>query len=409
MLTLAISAEAEDRSKRIRRPGRRVAVRCGGDQMDGICGSPLTGLQCSADPLADQFDADCFSVNQLESPTPAAACETRNQPCEIHEAINRMGTMYRSDVYDNREMLEVILSYWDARYWDLETRWGAHGLDGYVVYSVTRNALKYRHEVQQFPTTVLLLEHLLRDHADRGLPTTADNGERWFHGGEKEWNTWSEDYMSFALGYASADAWFASRRYENPYYDEYRESVAEAVDLAFSISHSKPQTLRFETDLDPALPAGTEYVMIRNHNEYSPVYAMAIIARVWDINTVYRAASLPDRYSCSNVPENLVALYTWLTLKIEPNPSGPGYVFRSDGCERRDGLLSFCDDRPGDPEGSYGDQREPAHYALDMIMPQLCVVDHVEVFGPSCDVVGPGGTRQKPFNYFFNCVFLDVE
>ena len=123
------------------------------------------------------------------------------------------------------------------------------------------------------------------------------------------------------------------------YLDEYREMVTTAVDLAFSISHRKPQTLRFETDADQALPADNKHVMLRNHGEYSPVYAMAIIARVWDINTVYRAAELPDVYTCFNKPENFDALFEWTTLKIEPNSAGGGYVFRSDACERHDGEI----------------------------------------------------------------------
>jgi hypothetical protein len=60
---------------------------------------------------------------------------------------------------------------------------------------------------------------------------------------------------------------------------------------------------------------------------------MAIIARLWDINTVYRAAGLPAVYTCANKPKNLDALYEWMRLKVEPNPTGGGYVFRSNGCK----------------------------------------------------------------------------
>jgi hypothetical protein len=316
-----------------------------------------------------------------------------------------MGAMYAAGRYDSETMVQVLLGYWDASYWDLESSWGAHGLDGYVVYAVVRSALKYHEELRSDPFTVMLLEQMLRDHADRGLPTTIDNGERWFHEGSGEWNTWSEDYLAFALGYAAADAWFASPWHHDEYFGEYRERVSEAVDLTFSISHEDPQTLRYETDADPALPEDRNFVMIRNHGEYSPVYAMAIIARVWDINTVYRAALLPDLYTSSNVPENMIALYSWMVEKIEPNPAGGGYRFRTHACERSDGVLSFCDDRRDDPIGSPGHQREPAHYPLDQIMPQLGVSDRVGYFGPSCEVVGPAGSRQKMFNYYFNCAF----
>jgi hypothetical protein len=338
---------------------------------------------------------------------PAPACGDKNLPCEIHEAINRMGSMFETGSYENRTFLEVTLSYWDGRFWDLDSRWGAHGLDGYVVYAIARTALKFRGELSGHPATVRLFERMLRDHADRGLPTTLDDGDRWFHCGENRWNTWSEDYLAFALGYAAADAWFASPWSASNYFGEYRELVTAALDLAFSVSHSGPQTLRYEFDRDPALPQDVPFVMLRNHNEYSPVYAMAIIARLWDVNAIYRAAGLPDVYTCANKPANLDGLYEWMRLKIEPNPGGGGYVFRSDGCERRDGVMSFCDDRPGDPGNSPGDQREPGHYPLDRIMPEFCITRGVEAFGPGCDLVGPAGTRQKEHNYYFNCVFFE--
>jgi len=403
LVTHSTSLFAQTGASRQRRPLTRQVAGCGGDRLDAVCRTSLGGVACSADPAAPTYDADCFSADYFESPKPAAACEPKSEPCEIHEAINRMGFMFESQIYDNELMSGVILSYWDSAYWDLPDRWGAHGLDGYVVYAVVRNALKFHRELQSHPTTRMALEHLLRDHADRGLPTTIDNGERWFHGGEKTWNTWSEDYMAFALGYSAADAWFASPWFEGTYFDEYRDTVGAAVDLAFSISHSNPQTLRFETDADPALPVDNKHVMIRNHGEYSPVYAMAIIARLWDINTVYQAAKLPAPYTCYNRPENFDALFEWTALKIEPNATGANYVFRSDACERRDGEISVCDDRAGD--GTPGDQREPAHYPLDRIMPNLCITDHLEFFGPSCELTGPAGTTQTSFNFFFNCAF----
>lgn len=401
------AVEAQRRVLQTRQPSRRLVIGCGGDRLDGRCGFSARNVQCSSDPGATDFDADCFSLNSLESPEPDAACAPNTEPCEIHEAIDRMGLMFESGVYDNKVMAGVVLSYWDSAYWDLPDRWGAHGLDGYVVYAVVRNALKFHQEIEAHPTTRAALEQMLRDHADRGLPTTVGNGERWFHGGEARWNSWSEDYMAFALGYAAADAWFASPVFLDSYFDEYREKVGLAVDLAFSISHESPQTLRFETDADPSFPENNEHVMIRNHTEYSPVYAMAIIARLWDINTVYQAASLPAAYTCYNKPENLDALYEWMALKIEPNPEGAGYVFRSDACERRNGKISNCDDRAGD--GTPGHQREPAHYPLDQVMPNLCVTDYVEYFGPSCDFVGPAGIGQRSFNYFFNCAFQSID
>lgn len=393
----------------MRRATRRIGDACGGDTLDGVCAARVSGALCSGDPASPLYDADCFTGELLQSPEPEAACRFKGEQCEIHQAIIRMGSMYESQAYDNDVMLGVILAYWDAKYWHLPDRWGAHGLDGYVVYAVVRCAIRFRQEMEMHPTTRLALEYMLKDHADRGLPTTVDNGERWFHGGMQGWNTWSEDYLAFALGYAAADAWFASPWYEGSYFSQYYDKVNEAVDLTFSISHGAPQTLRFEIDADPLIPADSHQVMIRNHGEYSPVYAMAIIARLWDINNVYLAVSLPARYDCFNKPDNLDALYEWMVQKIEPNPLGPGYVFRSDACERRDGVLSFCDDRPGDPEHSPGDQREPAHYPLDRIMPDFCVTDHLEFFGPSCRLVGPAGIAQKPFNYYFNCVFLSLE
>ena len=406
---LPVTGFAESERPLFRRPTRRAGVACGGDTLNGVCAARVSGAMCSGDPASILYDADCFPGETLQSPEPDAACRLRGEPCEIHQAINRMGSMYESQTYDNDEMLGVILAYWDAKYWDLSDRWGAHGLDGYVVYSIVRCAIKFRQEIEMHPTTRLALEYMLRDHGDRGLPTTVENSERWFHGGETVWNTWSEDYLAFALGYAAADAWFASPWYEGPYFGEYYDKVGEAVDLTFSISHREPQTLRFEIDADPLIPADRHHVMIRNHGEYSPVYAMAIIARFWDINSVYQAVSLPARYDCFNKPDNLDSLYEWMAKKIEPNPVGPGFVFRPDACERRDGVLSFCDDRPGDPEGSPGHQREPGHYPLDRIMPDFCVTGHLEYFGPSCDVVGPAGIAQKTFNYYFNCVFQSVD
>ena len=116
---------------------------------------------CSGDPASILYDADCFPGETLQSPEPDAACRLRGEPCEIHQAINRMGSMYESQTYDNDEMLGVILAYWDAKYWDLSDRWGAHGLDGYVVYSIVRCAIKFRQEIEMHPTTRMALEPFL--------------------------------------------------------------------------------------------------------------------------------------------------------------------------------------------------------------------------------------------------------
>ena len=94
-----------------------------------------------------------------------------------------------------------------------------------------------------------------------------------------------------------------------------------------------------------------------------------------------------------------------MTGKIESNATGGGYVFRGGACERNDGVLSYCDDRPGDPQGTPGFQREPGHYPLAQNLPDLCVDDNLEFFSASCDMEGPAGLTQAPHNYVFNCVF----
>ena len=398
---------AEAGETQLRRPGGRLENDCGGDRIDGICGITLDERQCSGDPADATYDADCFSCSAMESPTPEEVCRPKDEPCEMNEVINSMGALFESQEFDADAMLRVILAYWDSAYWNLPDRWGAHALDGYMVYAIVRNALKYHRELESLPTTKMALECMLRDHANRGLPTEAGNPERWFHGGERNWNSWSEDYMGFALGYAAADAWFASPWSDGEYYDEYYGKVDDAIELAFSISHGQPHTLRSESDVDPLYNDGTEHVMMRNHGEYSPVYAMVLIKHVGDINDLYHAATLPTKFTCSSKPATYDDLYRWVARKIEPNPHGPGYVFRSDACQRRDGVVSYCDDRPDDPPGDYGDQREPGHYPLERILPDLCITEHLEAFDPECDWVGPAGTVQAEHNYFFNCVFPD--
>jgi hypothetical protein len=274
---------------------------------------------------------------------------------------------------------------------------------------MVRTALRFHRELEANPTARRAMECVLRDHAGRGIPTEVDNDQRWFHGGVAAWNSWSEDYMGFALGYAAADAWFASPWSGGTEPNDYSDMVDRAVTLAFSISHDRPQTLRFEEDVDPLDSEPTSHVMLRNHGEYSPVYAMALLKHLGDINDVYRAASLPDRYTCYDKPETVEALYRWVARKIGPNPTGPGYVFRTNACLRRDGVVSYCDDRPDDPPGSYGAQREPGHYPLERVLPTLCITDHLEFFDPECDWVGPAGLVQAEHNYYFNCVYAQGD
>jgi len=397
----AVVAPAQpDSSPAPRRSAGRSAVRCGGDSLDDLC---PTG--CSGSPLDRRYDADCFSCDVFASPSPAPACQSGAATCEVHLGIDQMGAMFESGAYRDDVMREVVLAYWDSAAWDLPDRWGAHGLDGYVVYAVVRTALRFRGELEGHPTTRMALECMLHDHGSRGLPTTADNSERWFHGGVSPWNSWSEDYMGFALGYASADAWFASPWHDGFYGGEYRGKAEAAVELAFSVSDGAPQTLRREVDPDPLGRRDAPSVMLRNHDEYSPVYAMLLLKHVGDVNGVYRAASLPPAFTCSNKPATFDELYAWVRSKIEPNPEGPAYVFRPDGCEREDGELSYCDDRPGDPAGTGGDWREPGHYPLQQSLADLCIDQGLEYFGPPCGHIGPAGIVQADHNYYFNCVF----
>ena len=399
--TWAVSTDAQTApDRRSRRGIARANAVCGGDTLDGVCSD-----SCSGRPWETNYDADCFSCDQFVSPEPKRACRTPGEPCEIHEGISRLGEMVESGAYDDSLMRGVVLAYWDEAAWDLSTHWGASSLDGYVVYAVVRSALEYESEVAQRPTTMMALECALRDHADRGLPTMKNNGERWFHGAPTDWNSWSEDYMGFALGYAAADAWFSSPAAEGDYYDQYYDRVEQAAAMAFSIGDGTLHTLVREVDPDPAAGTSGPSVMMRNHDEYSPVYAMAILKHVADVNNVYRAAALPPRFTCSNKPSTFDALFRWVAGKIEPNPLGAGYVFRSDGCQRQDGELSYCDDRPGDPSGSAGSRREPGHYPLADYLPDLCVAEDLEYFSASCEWVGPAGIEQTSHNYVFNCVF----
>ena len=386
----------DDRQSSIRQRGI-----CGGDQLDGVCSA-----ECSNNSFDARFDADCLSCAQFEAPQPKPACRTPGQPCEIHEGIIRMGSMVESAVYDDSVMRGIVLAYWDGSAWDLTQHWGASALDGYVVYSVVRTAIEFRADIDNHPTTKMAMECMLRDHSSRGIPTTTRNGTRWFHGGNKDWNSWSEDFMGFALGYAAADSWLATTPAAD-YNGEYFDNIEEAVDMAYSVDEEAPLALTLDFDPDPQASSSAPVVMIQNHNEYSPVYATVLLKHVADINNIYRAAGLSPRFTCANKPSTYDDLYGWMVSKIEPTPPGAGYVFRNDACQREDGTMSYCDDRPGDPAGSPGFKREPGHYPLAEYLPDLCVAGDLEFFSASCSAQGPSGIDQAPHNYVFNCVFTE--
>jgi len=409
LLTLAATAwatwaPAQTTSEMRPRPAeRRPVVTCGGDQLDGVCAA-----WCSGNPLERLYDADCFSCDQLTPPEPKRACMTPDEPCEIHEGIARLGMMVASGRYDDRLMRDTVLAYWDASAWDLSVHWGASSLDGFVVYSVVRAALEFEPLLENHPTTRMAMACMLRDHADRGVPTTADNGRRMFHGGATAWNSWSEDYIGFAVGLAAADAWLSAKDDTGEYFDDYYASVGDAIDAAFSVSDGAgPLTLTVTDDPDPDSTVDGPSVMLRNHGEYSPVYATVVLKHLTDVNAIYRAAGLPPYVTCDSKPATFDDLYRWLLGKIEPNPEGAGYVFRSDGCQRSDGQLSYCDDRPGDPPGTAGAWREPGHYPLAASLPELCVAEGIEMFSASCEWVGPAGIEQTPYSWVFNCVFTE--
>ena len=398
------SAAAQGPPGPLHRPvDRRPLPWCNAEALDGVCDA-----SCSGDPFDADFDADCFSCDQLAPPSPKPACAIPGEPCEIHEAINRLGSMVERGTYDDRVMREIVMAYWSSSAWDLSVNWGASALDGYVVYAMARTALEFKGDLDEHPTTRMAIECVLRDHAGRGVPVSASGSERRFHGAGNAWNTWSEDYMGFALGFAAADTWLRTSPTIEPYVDEYFGSVQEAVDRAFSVTESGgPATLTLEHDPDPANPDVGPSLMLRNHSENSPVYAIVIVKHVADINNLYRAAGLPPYFTCDSKPATFDALYHWVLGKIEANPIGAGFVFRSDGCERRDGVLSYCDDRPGDPPHSGGTRREPGHYPLARSLPDLCVAEGLEYFSATCDWLGPAGIRQAPHNYYFNCVFAE--
>ena len=169
---------------------------------------------------------------------------------------------------------------------------------------------------------------MLNDYAGRSVYTT--NTDR-FHGSvTAEWNSLSEDYMGFALGYAAADAWFGPTGqylYEN--------KVRTAVNKAFSVENEpdfgagRPRTLERDLDLDPN--GGINSVMMRNHSSYSPVYATLLIKHVWDIHHIYQIGGYWGFYNQSNIPGNLKKLYNWLVTKIELNNNNAP-VYRDCAC-----------------------------------------------------------------------------
>jgi hypothetical protein len=84
---------------------RRPLPWCDAEALDGVCDA-----SCSGDPFDANFDADCFSCDQVAPPSPKPACATPGEPCEIHEAINRLGSMVELGTYDDRAC-EVVCGH----------------------------------------------------------------------------------------------------------------------------------------------------------------------------------------------------------------------------------------------------------------------------------------------------------
>ena len=337
-------------------------------------------------------------------------CDTLTSPSTgpafgIHQGICFMGHMYENNVYDNRMMLNVIRAYWTGQAWGLTGKWGGTALEGYVVYAVARTAIKYRNQVNSYPFTKMYLECMLDDFAARDRTTFDAN---LYHGDlNDEWNSQSEDFMGFALGYAAVDAWYMN--------DAHRQDVKDAIETAFSIQNypdpmnNIPRTLEYGINKDPGIisfPAkiitpGLNYaVMMRNHSAYSPVYAMVIIKHLCDINHIYRLTGL-DELSINdpgmpNLSLNLPRLYNWLVSKIHTNLNGD-VVFRN-ACWAHDNTYWPCDDSQVDP-------RAPGHYPLGEFLPDFGITNHLDYFGPPCSWSGPGTYVQEPHNYYYNCVF----
>ncbi len=318
----------------------------------------------------------------------------------IHEAINLMGNMYETGVYDDNEMTSVIGAYWDGSGWNVGQKWGDSPLDGYGVYAVTRVALKYRSLlINNFPGTNSSLKAMLRDYGSRDL----NNYQlAWFYEGIGEWNSWSEDFIGFALGFAAADVWLALKLDSEDI--GYEQKVRDAVTRAFTINNfpdpvdgDPPRTLEYRYDAKE----GSSFVMMRNHLQYNPVYAMVLIKHIYDINNIYAYAGKPNFFNSSNQPTTLDSLYSWVCSKILRDPLGR-HAFESNTCYFSGGSYGPCDD------SANGHQREPGHYPLAEFLPSLGISYNLDLFGPPCNWIGPACTRQRPHNYYYNCIFTDL-
>jgi hypothetical protein len=319
----------------------------------------------------------------------------------IHEGINLMGHMYETGVYNDNEMASVIGAYWDGSSWSVGQKWGDSPLDGYVVYAVARAALKYRSlMINNFPTTSSTLEDMLRDYVSRDLNNYQPD---WFFEGIGEWNSWSEDFMGFALGFAGVDVWFKLK----PEYESrcYEQKVRDAVTRAFTINNypdpndgDPPRTLEYRYDFIE----GSWFVIMRNHWQYNPVYAMAIIKHIYDINTIYAYAGKPNFYNSSNIPPSLDSLYSWVYSKIQIDPLGR-HTFESNTCV----IYGWNHCGPCD-DSVHGHQREPGHYPLAEFLPSFGISYGLDLFGPPCNEIGPACIVQRPHNYYYNCIFTDL-
>jgi hypothetical protein len=366
---------------------------CSGDRSDGFCPNEATRSACSGVPGHPRYDVDCFTCDVFPSPSPAQISHDT-----VHEGINRVGVMCDSGgAYDDEAMRSVILAYWNQEYWDIPVPWGANALDGYVVYAVARAALTYSDEVESNLTTLKALECMLHDHASRPIPSTDPPSGRAFHGEPPDsWDTRSEDYMSFALGCAGADAWFLYRHGQD-YDRRYLGNVTQAVDQAFTVREVPPHALRTDVDPNPTAKDLFKSTLLRNHDAVSPVYATAIIRHIGHLNTIYAEVGQPHLYDASNRPATLYPLYYWIATKIAFDPDSSAYVYTDGACQDRWGGFGCCDDCNVDP-------REPAHYPLAGILQDLGIYHHLEYFSAPCGLNGAVHT-QAYHNYYYNCVW----
>ena len=312
----------------------------------------------------------------------------------IHMGIILMGQMYQNQEYDDNTMLSVIEAYWDGSKWDMNEKWGSRPLDGYVVYAVGRVALLFKCELDNFPNTKEKMKSMFRDYVSRDLN---NSNEEWFYEGIGNWNSWSEDFMGFALGFAAADVWL-----DEPG-EDYEFKVRDAVTRAFSINDTPgstghpPRTL--ESNFDYA--ENSCHVMLRNHLQYNPVYAMLIIKHIWDINLIYKHYDNRTFYHSGNKPPNMDELYQWVVSKIKRDPGGE-HEFEKDTCLTSAGSYGPCDDR-----GVH--KREPGHYPLGAFLREFGIRNDLDLFGPPCNCTGPAGITQRAHNYHYNCIFTDLD